>query len=1649
MNRNATVTAGHRRFTHFVISSVLIAAVLSAVPTGKMFLPVALASSNTGYSVSGSTRNAFLQGQYAEVGIRANGAFGSNLAPPSGFHQNVGNCLGFRVDRGFDGWGVGTDDGDFFCPGSPYEGYSINIGGGTSFNECDSNVGSGISGTFSELSTSDGVQSVKWTSSTAYTSSARDSATGIKITQVASVPDSSQVLHVDITLENTAATPFSNIYYARTFDPDNMTAPGVYTSTNTVISQASATSKSQVRSTWTNDSFIMVESADTRSKAARYSGGGFGCYENPQNVYNGTSPWTQSTTPNTSDQGTGVGVYIDSLAAGSSTSFRISYVLSSNESNIPTAPAITSVTPSDGALSVAFTAPVGGSAPTNYEYSTDGGSTWVARSPASTSSPLSLSGLTNGTTYSIGLRAKNTFGTGPASSTSSGTPRTTPSAPRLTSIGSATSGLEVFFDAGADGGSVITNYKYATSVDGTTYSGYNAFDPIDTTSPVLIGGLSAGTYYVKLMAVSSAGDGTESNALVGSTSSSPGAPTLSTLTAGDGAIDVNFTAGSNGGSAITNYKYQLSTDGTTYGTATALSPADSTSPVTITGLTNGTRYHVKLIAVNALGDSTASNVLSEVPASLPAAPTLTDATTAGSDNITFTAGPTGGASISNYEYSLNDGATWTALSPTDATSPLTIPIVSTSAAQRVQIRAVNSVGSGPSSNALVPRSTPAAPTIASITEGDGYLDVDFTEGSNGGGVVTNIEYSVDGGTNWITPISADAISPIRISGLTNGVTYSVAIRAVNSLGSGAASSSTSASSKGSPLAPTLTSITPSDGTLTVSFTGASANGSPITNYQYSTDGGSSWVTPSPAVVASPLVITGLTNGTAYSVQIRAVNAVGIGRASETTAVSTPVLTAGAPTIGAITGSNQALSVAFTAGSGTATNYQFSVDGGSNWQVRNPTSTASPIVISGLVNGTTYSVRLRAVAESGVGSISDAEAGTPFTTPGAPTISSITVSGTSLTVNFAAPGSNGGNTISNYQYSTNAGTSWTALDPAATTSPLVISGLVANRLYNVKIRAVNSAGAGSASSTVEATTGAGDVTAPTVSSLVFSSSAGADGTYITGDTVSVTVTFSEVVTVTGSPRVQLQGLSTKYATYASGTGTASIVLSYTVLSADTDEDGLAISANTLALNSGTIRDAAGNNATLTHSEVAASSSHKVDAVAPTVTLAASSVTAISASISFTITGSEDVTCSTLSTVAGADFTLTNILTIDSIVQTSSAMCTINVTSTAVAGGGATVSTLAAAGSFSMTDSVGNAQTVLTGSPQFVTVTVPAAAGVGGDAPVTTTTTTSSTTTTTTTSSTTTTTTTAAPTTTVVRRVRRTTTTSVRAVVVTTIRASASVTTTTIRRVVAPTTSIRVIVGTTTTTVGSPIVAPSTTLPLTRQVTSREIQEVLDSGKSNLQDLSLPVFVDSQLPNPEPSNPLVIQTDSAARLDIITINNQVIQMQDADGFRLSVSATNSKGELAMANTRGALVVTRSSFITITGEGFKPGSDAVAWLFSDPRRLGVVRVNAEGTFERSLRVGSDVPMGEHTAQVNSITPSGDMRSLNLAVEVIDAKETSVNPEVADTTIDPLIVAASGPRNDTSARVAILVLGLAIGAALVWFLLARRRRRDESPAQ
>ena len=130
----------------------------------------------------------------------------------------------------------------------------------------------------------------------------------------------------------------------------------------------------------------------------------------------------------------------------------------------------------------------------------------------------------------------------------------------------------------------------------------------------------------------------------------------------------------------------------------------------------------------------------------------------------------------------------------------------------------------------------------------------------------------------------------------------------------------------------------------------------------------------------------------------------------------------------------------------------------------------------------------------------------------------------------------------------------------------------------------------------------DTTGPTVSSVAITSDAGDDGVYGIGAKIEVTVTFSEDVTVTGSPQLELTvGSSAKNAAYMSTTG-SKVVFSYTVAVGDSDTDGISIAADKLSLNGGTIEDAAENAAELSHSAVSAQAGHMVDGIRPTITSA---------------------------------------------------------------------------------------------------------------------------------------------------------------------------------------------------------------------------------------------------------------------------------------------------------------------------------------------------------------------------------------------------------------------------------------------------------------
>lgn len=331
-----------------------------------------------------------------------------------------------------------------------------------------------------------------------------------------------------------------------------------------------------------------------------------------------------------------------------------------------------------------------------------------------------------------------------------------------------------------------------------------------------------------------------------------------------------------------------------------------------------------------------------------------------------------------------------------------------------------SVSLGGISDLIVTATAPSRPTITQITAGNQQLVVAFSV-NNGGSPITNYQYSVNNGVSFT---SAGTTTPITITGLTNGVAYQVIIRAVNSIGTSSPSAMVEATPSTVPAAPTGLSGVGGNQQITVTFTAGDNGGSPITNYQYSTDNGATYMAFSPSVTSSPVVITtlsansgNLVNNTAYTVRLKAVNVNGVSVESASISV-TPTLLAvpPAPTALSGVGGDRAIYVLFTqsgVGGGPITNYEYSVDGGA-YVACSPAQTFSPVLITTtdgstlLNNGTSYTVTLKAVNAGGASVASASTSVTP---------SANSLLGTSLLVELDA------NNSSSYSGS---GASWTNL-----------------------------------------------------------------------------------------------------------------------------------------------------------------------------------------------------------------------------------------------------------------------------------------------------------------------------------------------------------------------------------------------------------------------------------------------------------------------------------------------------------------------------------------------------------------------------------------------------------------------------------------------
>jgi len=363
---------------------------------------------------------------------------------------------------------------------------------------------------------------------------------------------------------------------------------------------------------------------------------------------------------------------------------------------------------------------------------------------------------------------------------------------------------------------------------------------------------------------------------------------------------------------------------------------------------------------------------------------------------------------------------------------------------------------------------PSAPTIIQIIPGDGQLSIVFTAPStDGGSSITDHQYSLDG-ENWQSVGSTTA--SYVIPGLTNGRSYMIRKRSMNAMGVGSISAAVVAT-PGVPSAPTNTIVTPGNGQVSVAFTAPSNNGSPITNYACVLTP----LTGSPIVqigTSSPLIVTGLTNGVSYRFSLQANNAYGIGVAAYGTQRGGAVAmvipgSSTSPTNLVVTPGDGQVSIAFTPVLDTY-NYRCIISPPSGEVFVRDFYQASPVVVSGLTNGVSYSFQLQASNIYGPGFPSESVVATPVSLlpSDAPTNFIVTPGDGQVSVAFTPPFQ--GAPFQDYQYSLVPYPDGTYIwiSAGTTTSPFTSPLLASGTLYSIQVRAINTYGTGLASEFVQ-------------------------------------------------------------------------------------------------------------------------------------------------------------------------------------------------------------------------------------------------------------------------------------------------------------------------------------------------------------------------------------------------------------------------------------------------------------------------------------------------------------------------------------------------------------------------------------------------------
>ncbi len=272
----------------------------------------------------------YLQGTFIELGISESASCGITTTPaPAGYHPWYYG-IGFIADFNLDGWAVGVPpySGDYFLPGSPYEGWLLEY----TFQATDYTFQNAqASGWFDVPQTSLTNTSSGSTNSAVWVGTATGGGQSVLVNQVFHFIDSDAKFLIDVTLTNTGTDPLQNVEYARAVDPDqeeDITAD--FTTSNYVGHQPDGTNNlAQVVGNGLVYGIPMgLQITHPNAKAhVNISGLSINSPNTPLDFTNAPTIGA----PYINDVGVSVAVRFPVLNPGQSVSFTVIYVLNENE----------------------------------------------------------------------------------------------------------------------------------------------------------------------------------------------------------------------------------------------------------------------------------------------------------------------------------------------------------------------------------------------------------------------------------------------------------------------------------------------------------------------------------------------------------------------------------------------------------------------------------------------------------------------------------------------------------------------------------------------------------------------------------------------------------------------------------------------------------------------------------------------------------------------------------------------------------------------------------------------------------------------------------------------------------------------------------------------------------------------------------------------------------------------------------------------------------------------------------------------------------------------------------------------------------------------------------------------------------------------